>query len=215
MGKKASPERRGVRDIILETALHLFTSRGYFNTSVHDIQAMAGVSIGSIYNHFGGKEGVARALYTELLERVNALVDAAVDAGPDAPSRWRELVHRLFELTERDPRMMGFVLNARHREFLPDEPPICSSEPFTRMRDIIRDGMDAGELRAMDPMVAASCAFGPALRMISLRLDGLVEQPLPDYTDAVCAATWRAIEDGRDGVRRTDAVEAGVHAAGR
>lgn len=32
------------------------------NTSIHDIQMDAGVSIGSIFNYFGGTEGIAKAL---------------------------------------------------------------------------------------------------------------------------------------------------------
>lgn len=187
-------QKRGkIREHILRTALHLFTERGYFSTSVHDIQREAGVSIGSIYNHFGGKEGIAKALYTELVERMNAFVEATSDGHADAFTRCRAVVDGLFRLTEDDPEMIGFVLNARHREFLPDEPPICSSEPFVRMRELVQEGMQSGEVRVMDPMVAASAAYGTALRMISLRLDGLIPDPLPTFTDSVWEASWRAI----------------------
>lgn len=160
---------------------------------MHDIQGEAGVSIGSIYNHFGGKEGIARALYDQLRDRMAVLVDEAVVANQDTFGRGRALVRRLFELTEDDPEVIDFVLNARHREFLPEEPPICSSAPFVRMRDVVREGMDHGEIRSMDPLVASSCAYGPALRMISMRLDGLIKKPLPPYVDVVWDAAWRSI----------------------
>jgi AcrR family transcriptional regulator len=192
---KATPKRGTVRDNILRTALHLFTTRGYFNTSVHDIQGQAGVSIGSIYNHFGGKEGIARALYVDLVERMNAFVDVAFEADPDTHNRCKALVRGLFELTESDPETVNFVLNAKHKEFLPEEPPICSSEPFVRMREILHGGIEAGEIKSMDPMVVASCVYGPALRMISLRLDGLIDEPLPSFTDAIWEASWRAVNN--------------------
>ena len=165
---------RGMRGHILDTALRLFTRDGYFNTSIHDIQREARISIGSIYNHFGGKEGIAKALYRELLDRMETLVDEVTALNETAYARGRAAVVYLFELTEQDPVVMQFILNAKHREFLPDEPPICSAKSFVKLRDILAQGMAAGEIRPMDPWVCAACAFGPAIRLISLRLDGVL-----------------------------------------
>ncbi|MCK5647871.1 MAG: TetR/AcrR family transcriptional regulator, partial [Gammaproteobacteria bacterium] len=60
---------------ILTAALDLFVDNGYHNVSVHDVQKQANVSIGSIYNHFGGKEGIAKALYKHLLNEMNEMID--------------------------------------------------------------------------------------------------------------------------------------------
>ena len=182
-----------VRAQILHAALQLFSTRGYFNTSIHDIQRTANVAMGSIYNHFSGKEAIARALYDDLLAQMEILVDDVVKHNASTHDRARAIVDALFSLTETNPDMIGFILNARHREFLVDEPGICSSRPFRKMRDIIAQGMQHGEVRKMDPWVAASLAFGPALRMISLRLDGMIERPLSDGADEVWNATWTAI----------------------
>src|SRR5690606_32416458 len=103
MDIKTTPKSSNVRADILSAALHLFTERGYFNTSVHDIQANAGVSIGSIYNHFGGKEGVARALYVDIVAHMSELVDDAIEGNTDTRDRCNALVKELFELTESDP----------------------------------------------------------------------------------------------------------------
>ncbi len=189
----------GMRGLILDRALGLFTSNGYFNTSIHDIQREAGISIGSIYNHFGGKEGIAKALYHDLLERMDTLVDEVMESSDTAYARGRAVVTNLFALTEQDPVSMRFILNAKHREFLPDEPPICSAKPFVKLRDIVNQGMLSGEIRAMDPWIAAACAFGPALRLITLRLDGVLPNSLAGYADPVWGSSWLA-------VRRVDGV---------
>ncbi len=60
--RKKALRNQLIRDDILAAALRLYTRDGYFNTSIHDIQREAGVSIGSIYNNFGGMEAVAKAL---------------------------------------------------------------------------------------------------------------------------------------------------------
>lgn len=188
-------QSRGMRGHILETALRLFTGNGYFNTSIHDIQRQAGISIGSIYNHFGGKEGIAKALYHDLLERMDEVVDAVMLEQATAYGRGLAVVERLFELTEQDPVTMRFILNAKHREFLPDEPPICSASAFVKLRDIVNQGISSGEIRAMDPWVAAACTFGPALRMITLRLDGVMPSSLHGYAGPVWDSAWMGVRN--------------------
>ncbi len=46
---------------IIDTALRLFSDKGYFNTSLQDIRKEANVSIGGIYHHFKNKEEIASA----------------------------------------------------------------------------------------------------------------------------------------------------------
>ena len=182
-----------IRDDILGAALHLYSRYGYFNTSIHDIQREAGVSIGSIYNNFGGKQAVAKALCEQLVDKIDEVVDGIAVAHAAAHDRCRAVVEALFEMTESERETVGFILNARHREFLPDEPPICSSRPFVKLRDMIQAGIDAGEMRPMEPWVAAACTFGPALRMIQLRLDGMISAPLPEYVAELWMHSWRTV----------------------
>lgn len=185
--------RENTRTLVLDAALSLFTDKGYFNTSVHDIGRTAGVSIGSIYHHFGDKEGLARALYDLLTRQMQLLIEDVERQATGSHDQARELVARLFALTETAPRTMSFMLYARHREFLPDDPPVCSSRPFAMMREMVRRGMASGEIREMDAMVAATCLFGGPIRMITARLDGILPLPLPAYLDEVWTCSWRAV----------------------
>ncbi len=70
----STSQREDTRVQVLDAALSLFTDKGYFNTSVHEIGRVAGVSIGSIYHHFGDKEGLARSLYMMLTSRMQQLI---------------------------------------------------------------------------------------------------------------------------------------------
>ena len=60
----ASPVTRRGRNSsgrMFDTVPDLFATRGFFETSIHDIQHEAG--IGSIYHHFRSKGQIAEALY--------------------------------------------------------------------------------------------------------------------------------------------------------
>ncbi len=185
--------RPDLRARVVDAALDLFSGQGYFNTSVHDIVRAAGVSIGSIYHHFGDKEGIARALHAHLGGRMAQMVEDVVARHDTCREQSRELVARLFAMTEAEPRTMAFLFYARHREFLPDEPPVCSSRPFVLLRELVERGMARGEVRRLDVLVASSSLFGGAFRMIASRLDGIVPEPLPAYLDEVWSCGWRAV----------------------
>lgn len=181
------------RELILATALRLFGERGFFATSVHDIRRSAGLSIGSIYHHFPSKEAVAQALYDDLVARMTELVASACSEHQTVRDRSRAVAERLCQAALETPELVAFVLHARHHEFLPEAPPVCSTRPFELMQELVRDGIVNGELRTMDVIAASLALFGGVIRLIQLALDGVLQRPLTDYLDEVWDAGWRAV----------------------
>ncbi|MCU7933215.1 MAG: TetR/AcrR family transcriptional regulator [Candidatus Thiodiazotropha sp. (ex Codakia rugifera)] len=179
---------------VLNTALKLFSERGYFNTSIHDIRRAAGVSIGAIYHHFRNKEALAKSLYEDLLQQMDQAIEAACFDKRGCLEKSRAIIEKMFSLTLEQPRHMQFVLLAQHREYLPDEAPICSSKPFQTMKTVVLEGIEAGEVRDLEPWVAATAMFGGALRMMNLQLDGALERPLTEYFDEVVDCAWRGVK---------------------
>lgn len=182
-----------IHERIITAALWLFTQRGYFSTTVPDVARAAQVSVGSIYHHFKDKEDVARVLYADLVERLQDALMEIASRHASAHDRCRAVMAMLFEMTESNRDAMDFMLYAKHREFLPSELPVCSSRPFETMRRFVQEGMARGEIRQMDLMVATSCLFGGAIRLITARLDGVLAEPLPERLDAVWGCAWRGV----------------------
>ncbi len=182
---------------ILTAALELFVDEGYHNVSVHDVQKLANVSIGSIYNHFGGKEGIAKALYYHLLNEIDEMVDSVIEEDASAQEHCNRIIQLLFEYTETRPKIIAFVFHPKHKEFLPDEPPICSAMPFQKIREVVQKGMNQGDIRESDLWVASAAIFGGAIRMIQLRLEGMIEKPLPEYFDALIDTAWSGMSTAK------------------
>ena len=61
---------RATRAHVLEVATRLFAEHGYDGTSIETVQASAGVSRGSLYHHFPGKEALFFAVLESLEVRV-------------------------------------------------------------------------------------------------------------------------------------------------
>jgi TetR/AcrR family transcriptional regulator, repressor of fatR-cypB operon len=191
---------------IMTSALDLFVERGFHNVSVHDVQRRANVSIGSIYNHFGSKEGLAKSLYYHLVKEFEEMVEDIIDEDLSIRERCNRLIWQLLEYTETRRNIVAFMLHAKHREFLPDEPPVCSAAPFKAMRNIVQQGMEAGEIRDGDPWVVAATVFGGAIRLIHLRLDGVINQPITQYYGELIDCTWQGISPEVDTPMREQAV---------
>ena len=68
---------------IIEAAIDCFLEHGYTNTSMSDIIKASGLSSGSIYSHFSGKEDILVSTINERLENVKNLYAALPEgAGP-------------------------------------------------------------------------------------------------------------------------------------
>ncbi len=68
------------RNAILKAAKALFLKQGYAATSLEQVVAKSGGSLATVYQLFGNKQGLWRALVTEVSEQISApLLDHSVD----------------------------------------------------------------------------------------------------------------------------------------
>lgn len=190
---KISDENANLQQTILDSALKLFTTKGYFNTSIQDIRRDANISIGAVYHYFASKEELASALYDSLLEKITADFLAIKNRYYTAHDQCKAIMALLFDLTESNPAQMAFMLYAKHREFIPTVTPICSSRPFAMMREMVQEGINNKEIVDLDLIIVSNCLFGGMFRLINLRLDNTIGGPLPEQLEAVWNCSWRSI----------------------
>ena len=68
---------------IIEATISCFLEKGYTNTSMSDIIKASGLSSGSIYSHFSGKEDILNTAINERLNNVKELYETLPEgAGP-------------------------------------------------------------------------------------------------------------------------------------
>jgi AcrR family transcriptional regulator len=77
-------QKQGRTEAILKAATRLFRTQGYEQTSINDIADAAELSVGTLYNYFSGKAGIAFAIYESdrriVREREQQVIaDAALD----------------------------------------------------------------------------------------------------------------------------------------
>ena len=65
------------KQVIIESAVFLFNSKGFDGTSVRDIAARAGVNVALISYYFGGKKSLLESLMTSFYEGFITEIDKA------------------------------------------------------------------------------------------------------------------------------------------
>lgn len=189
----ATSDAGTVCDRILASAQRLFVDKGFHNTSIPDIVAASGTSIGAVYHHFVSKDELARVLHRQLVDQFVAVSATEVLALPDAQSRVRGYVAMLFRLTEEEPYFVSYLIFARPSSVVEDNLTVCSREGLEVTRHIIVDGQRAGEVRNLDDRVLCGVISGAIMRLIDLRLDGVITEPLTGLVDDTAAAIWAGI----------------------
>jgi AcrR family transcriptional regulator len=79
------------RQAILDAARDLFTVQGYTTTSVSEIVARAGTSVGLPYYHFGSKENIFITLWNEFEVAQEARTRSVVGAAQESGATGKEL----------------------------------------------------------------------------------------------------------------------------
>jgi TetR/AcrR family transcriptional regulator, transcriptional repressor for nem operon len=75
------------RQNIVEKSLQLFSVKGYFNTSISDIQEATGLTKGGLYGHFKSKEDIWYAVYEKAVMTWRGIVFRDVKDVPNPVNR--------------------------------------------------------------------------------------------------------------------------------
>jgi AcrR family transcriptional regulator len=143
---------------IIKAALEVFGECGLANARLQDIAERAGVSKGTIYLYFPNKEELFREMIRQTA--VAAIERAEQDNVPGTPTNQLLAFMRGYWAFVRSPLFLTIyrlVLGELHQ--FPDLARFYAHEVVARgqklMAGIISRGIDAGEFREIDPMVAA------------------------------------------------------------
>jgi AcrR family transcriptional regulator len=153
--------REESREKILGSALRLFAHHGYERTSVRMIAEDAGISRGLLYNYYGGKQDLLRAILERSGEDVRASFRRA-EEGATPEERLERLVRAAFELVRRNLAFWRLTYQLRMQpgvlEALGDAVEASSAPILRRLAGILGE-VGTGAAGAADPTVEARVLF--------------------------------------------------------
>ena len=192
--KKTTVKKAVTQDEILLASLKLFSEKGYFNTSLTDIKDAVGIKTTSgIYQHFKNKQAIAEALFENILDSLSISIDDIRRRNRKASEQLREIVDLLFNLTDEAPEVVQFLLFVNIKEIVPEGKPLLETAPFSKIQRVIQNGINDGEIRSIDPLLAYSYLFGIIRHTLSLVLSGDLPKIADSYQSQAWLAAWASI----------------------
>ena len=175
------------RETILEAALESLEAGG--EVTIEDVRRRSGASVGSIYHHFGDKDGVLGALYAQVLSGYQAGVLRTLRAARDAEGGIKALVRHHLRWVERNPERARFLLDGEARERAGEEVEALNQSLFAAMDEWVGS---REEICSMRREVFFVSVFGPAQalsRSWLAKRTGSLRAAENDLADAA----WRAV----------------------
>jgi TetR/AcrR family transcriptional regulator len=190
-------ERRKARTAaaILDAAERLFLSCGFDVTTMDDISGEADVAVGSIYAHFGSKDGVYAGLIDRALELDKRYCDDGFDSGTTPVEQLVGLSEGYLRFAREHPgyfRLFRFPPPDRPSEEAAPQPAKRVGqrirEETERMASCVRAAIDEGIARPVDPQSTATflwaawdgviaCHLGPAnMNLTDAEFDAVLDR---------------------------------------
>ena len=170
--RRESTERR--RATILDAALGTFIEVGESGTFIQEVCARAGVSVGTLYHHFGSKDQLIATLHYTLLNEYQSGAGPILAADPPAEAGVRDTVAYHLDWLVGHPRPATFLLQqpfAGYRsDRVPDELVRINDEFLAVVHGWLERRMAAGELRRLPFDVVVALLIGPLHHWVRAQL---------------------------------------------
>ena len=170
------------RQAIIEASYRLFTEQGYHGTSMRDIAAQAGITAGSIYNHFTDKEQIIQSVILKYHPIVRVLPHLSEVEGASAEALIRDAAHRMATEIEAAPGVLK-LLFVELIDLRGNHIPKMAQAMLPQIQQFLTKIYGSGEIaRPRDPVIFFSAFAGILMgyAFAHVFLYELPSQPLSD-----------------------------------
>ena len=182
---------------ILKCALALFNEHGMESTTIDLIRIHSQSSVGSIYHHFGNKEGVIAALYRSALDDQSKLRTDYLQDAKNLREGIFALVFSYVDWVVANPDWARFIFKARfylvsssHGEELTK----ANASRNAKLKEWLEKHAGSEGLRAYPFELIPSLLIGASENYCRAWLSGRVKQSPEVYRQQLAQAAWLSVE---------------------
>lgn len=183
-GSSGLPKRERTRRQLLESATRVITARGLAATTIQEIALEAGMTPGTVYNHFSTREEILTALAYWVADTLCARIADSQAGIPEGAERMSIGMRRYIWLAEQSPAWATIML-----EVALAAPPLLE-EITSYAREDLRLGLKQKSFRVANEEAAVDLISGAATNAMHRTVRGAAA---PGHGSAVATMVLRGL----------------------
>ncbi|MFH8608898.1 TetR/AcrR family transcriptional regulator [Streptomyces sp. NPDC018029] len=191
-------QQRGAEtaDRLLTAALQVYAESGEQGVTVSALNKASGVSLGSLYHHFGSVDGLMNALLLRWLGRLLGELTTAVERSRTARGGVRALVRTYLTFIQEHPDAARLLhssyadrLGMAQARQLRD----AQEARLSPLTDWVRLHVASGELAPLSVPMVEALVMGPVVATARRWLSGIDDVDLDDAARVLPDRIWRSL----------------------
>jgi len=206
MDQKRLPRRErekiARRDEIFSAALDLFSEKGYYNVSMHEIAEKAEFAIGTLYKFFENKEALYKALVMEQAEKFHSTLTRAIEEPVNEIEKMRNYIRAKGEVFTANVSMIRlYFAETRGASFnikagLDTEIQEMYEEFLKNLASVFNSGIKKRLFKKiLDPYYLAVAIDSLTSAFLLLWLEAPDRHPYPEDPDVILNILFKGLVD--------------------
>ena len=196
MSTKAE-DKKSRKEEIIQGALVLFASKGFYSTTIPDIAKALKMSAGNMYNYFKSKDILAKEIISFISKDLGKRLEKINKTNISTKEKTIKIVETYFHIASSKPEMIDYFLRIylSNREVFEDgcEGMICVNEFVTEIMIYFEEGVKCGDLRDQDFFSAFGLFMGYLGGMVFLNGEKILPKNLNEYIDDISFNIYKAL----------------------
>lgn len=183
-------------DRLLTAALEVYAASGQDGFTVNAVTSASGVSLGSLYHHFGSFDGLAAALYSRCMAELFDELIAALGRVRTARTGIRAIVTAYLRFTERRPAAARFIHASAYTGYLAahaERVTAAKAEKLAAVAGWLRPRIVAGEIIDIPEPLLEVLLIGPVAETARRWLAGGSGIDLAHAAKVLPDRIWRSV----------------------
>ena len=197
MSTRIEDKKQTRKEQIMQSALELFASKGFYNTTIPDIATALKMSVGNMYNYFKSKDILAKEIISFISKYLGNKLKKINEQDITTKEKTRKIIEVYFQTAQLQPEMIDYFLRIylSNREVFQNgcEGMICVNEFVTEIMIYFEEGVKCGELRDQDFFSAFGLFMGYLGGMVFLKGENVLPKDLDEYIDDISFNIYKAL----------------------
>ncbi len=180
---------------IMESALKLFTERGFHGTSTAQISKEAGIATGTLFNYFPTKEDLINSLYFEVKGQLSQSMGKEIEAQNTFQDKLRKIWSNLIKWGADNQEEFHFVGQFCSSPYITKFTREEVMKEYVFLHDLVNQGIKTGVIRDFSAELTIVMFYQASRVVVNLILDSDSSQNKNKFIEDGFQIIWKGLAE--------------------